>query len=878
MSKWDLQWSVSDPDTFVTFSSDKLEINLHRLTGKTDSSSKNDGWQYKQASKAELYLRSRADLQGVKCFAVCPNPNSENALALGLTTGKVVLTAFNSDPTLDKTGLVGCEISPKHPRVCTALTWNPTEHRLIAVSYERHRPDQCLAVYDVQNSVSHKVNRAPMTSVVDRPRPLIAEFGTQADVVNSVTWLLQSPTCLVAGFAGKSLKKFDIRDALSPKSVTSTKGVYGLVPDPLFEHHLASYFEDQIYIWDLRNFDKPVLSLKEVRPVSKLEWNPNRKGILMSLPKESSAVKMYKLEHVLNEVEYTERLIHPLLSQTVSNFAMHPNKENKMVVVSPTGVLRDFTIHDIISVSLSPHSACSLASSRNLMHCEFLEESTPEIEEDISLIMKKRALKGYGIQNRLSANISFLDKKDVMLRKLWEWMDYMRTLKKEKKIPFGKRGFEFYGIKAVLKGEIQIPDDDRVPSNLVQTVKWDGVDIESKVYRSKERSLALIICGWTVDMEDGSLKEFLKKIESTGDYERAACIAVFCLQIRLAIDILKRGAAVQGGRSASLTAVAMALAGLTQNKHSLWCEMCSSLSRQLDSPYMRAMFSFLTTTDSTKFESVLKEGDLQIEDRLGFACLYLNDQHLHEYVEQVSSSIIRSGQLEGVLVTGLSRPSGLELLQCYVDQTCDVQSVSCVMLHAPDLTRDKGSRQWMESYKRLLDTWRLWHQRAKFDMFLQASDSRNKVPDQTFVNCHFCASPISPHVLSSRSTGRTQMRVGGSGHSIFKPQACYVCRKALPRCSLCQMNMGSLSGTSMLLPQGRGRRQENTTGGGDNNEVNTKFDLWFTWCQSCRHGGHGCHLMEWFSNHSECPVTGCTCKCMQLDTVGAVPAMDSMET
>ena len=63
----------------------------------------------------------------------------------------------------------------------------------------------------------------------------------------------------------------------------------------------------------------------------------------------------------------------------------------------------------------------------------------------------------------------------------------MRTLKKEKKIPFGKRGLEFYGIRAVLKGEIQIPDDDKTAPNQVQTVKWDGVNIESNVYRSKER-------------------------------------------------------------------------------------------------------------------------------------------------------------------------------------------------------------------------------------------------------------------------------------------------------------------------------------------------------------------------------------------------------
>lgn len=879
MSKWDLQWSVSDPDVFVAFSSDKLEINLHRLVGSDEVFTGASNWQQKQATKAELYLRSKADLQSVKCFAICPNPNSDNILALGLSTGKVVLTAFNPDPSLDKTELVGCEINPKHPRQCTGLTWNQTEHKLIAVSYDRHRPDQSLAVYDVYSSGSHRIGKGQP----DRIRP-VAEFGTQADVVNSVAWLPHNPTCLVAGFAGKTLKKFDLRDPSTSKSVITTKGVHGLVADPLFEHQLASFVEEQIYIWDLRNFDKPVLSIKEVRTVGKLEWNPNRKGVLMSLPKDSSAIKLYQLEHVANEMEYTERLIQPLSNQAVCNFAMHPTKENNMVVVSPAGHLKDFTVQDIISVSLSPHSACSLASSRNLLHCSSLEEHTPELEDDISIVMKKRAIAGYGIQKPLSANLVFVRGQDVKLRKLWSWMNYMRMMKQEERIPLAKRGFEFYGIKAVIKGEIKIPDDGR-DFNQVETVSWDCVeDMESKVYRSKERSLALKICGWPVDSEQMAIKEFIDRvcsIDQEGTFERAACIAVFHLKIRLAIEILNKGAkskAKAGHNSAHLNAVAMALAGLNKSRTSLWCEMVSALSRQLDDPYLRAMFSFMTSpTDTATYDGVLHERDLQVEDRLGFACLYLNDHHLNDYLDQLSASIIRSGNLAGVLVTGLSKGSGLDLLQSYVDQTGDVQSVSCVMLQASDLIRDKKVEEWMEAYRTLLDTWRLWHQRAKFDMCLHATDSRKKVPEQTYVNCHYCSNPITPSVLSSKSTqGGLQLRLGGRGQSTLKPKACYVCRKPLPRCSLCQMNMGTSSGTSKLLPQrNRSNKIPQSNAGGGDNAVKSDFDIWFTWCQSCRHGGHGCHLLDWFSAHSECPVTGCACKCMQLDTVGAFPAMDT---
>ncbi|EEY58309.1 uncharacterized protein PITG_00961 [Phytophthora infestans T30-4] len=43
------------------------------------------------------------------------------------------------------------------------------------------------------------------------------------------------------------------------------------------------------------------------------------------------------------------------------------------------------------------------------------------------------------------------------------------------------------------------------------------------------------------------------------------------------------------------------------------------------------------------------------------------------------------------------------------------------------------------------------------------------------------------------------------------------------------------------------------------------FVEWFTWCQSCKHGGHAHHLADWFKAHTVCPVTDCNCQCQHLD-------------
>lgn len=74
------------------------------------------------------------------------------------------------------------------------------------------------------------------------------------------------------------------------------------------------------------------------------------------------------------------------------------------------------------------------------------------------------------------------------------------------------------------------------------------------------------------------------------------------------------------------------------------------------------------------------------------------------------------GDLEGILLTGLDA-AGLTLLQSYVDRTGDVQTaaLAAAFVH-PGQLNDPRAERWIESYRKLLDHWKLYSIRARFDI------------------------------------------------------------------------------------------------------------------------------------------------------------------
>ena len=68
-----------------------------------------------------------------------------------------------------------------------------------------------------------------------------------------------------------------------------------------------------------------------------------------------------------------------------------------------------------------------------------------------------------------------------------------------------------------------------------------------------------------------------------------------------------------------------------------------------------------------------------LEDRIAFACTYLSNVNLSEYIEEVTEYMVESGGLEGLLLTGLTH-DGMQLLENYITTTSDVQTAVLLIL------------------------------------------------------------------------------------------------------------------------------------------------------------------------------------------------------
>lgn len=176
------------------------------------------------------------------------------------------------------------------------------------------------------------------------------------------------------------------------------------------------------------------------------------------------------------------------------------------------------------------------------------------------------------------------------------------------------------------------------------------------------------------------------------------------------------------------------------------------------------------------------------------------------------------------------RPSirlGLNILECSLNKR------NCVWGQgsSAEVVKDTRVQCWIENYRNLLDAWRFWHKRAEFDIHRSKLDPSSKplaqarthiflssffkavisalclsicrrpirrpaffffTPVQVFVSCNFCGKSISFSCSAMPHQGRGFSQYGVSGSPTkSKVTSCPGCRKPLPRCALCLMNMGT---------------------------------------------------------------------------------------
>lgn len=526
------------------------------------------------------------------------------------------------------------------------------------------------------------------------------------------------------------------------------------------------------------------------------------------------------------------------------------------------------------------------------------------VEDDVSMVMRTRAICGYGISNGFhNAKLTQADSFGRNgLSELWAWLLHSRDLlcypaSRVHGYDFSNQGLQgiWNGFPALprvaaakTKSTISLPaellstsfettttdaNSSGTPSptdipGLLGTSPQSAEDVfygdfdaavglllsqqnpmrlpsspSCRTKRAKQRQFAIQLCGWSLADED--LSSAIKKWERDGQYTRAACWLVFTKQYTKALELLMRS------KDETHHLIAGTLAALVPggSRSSELCELSERLIVRLLDPYVRVMLTQLTSKD---WSDVLEEEALPLRERLAIAFQFLEDRALSSYLRRTVERLSSRGDIEGLIITGLT-PAGMDILQSYVDHTGDVQTAAILSSYVcPARFQDLRAERWQEAYRDLLDGFKLFHHRVNFDIgrgqILQEAVQNGDLspmykwaPQHILIRCNYCSKPTNPNNMDAPSNNRVT--------------ACR-CDRALPRCCVCLMTLS-------IVPDASRNADLLSSHSTSRDTIEDAIII----CQTCRHGGHASHILEWFfgeegaGSHGKCPVADCNCRC-----------------
>lgn len=500
------------------------------------------------------------------------------------------------------------------------------------------------------------------------------------------------------------------------------------------------------------------------------------------------------------------------------------------------------------------------------------------LENDICSAMRKRAMKGYGTNSK--KNMEILDsiqtyETHLHLKNAWKWIDISYDLISAGKMHYGNFDFGYLGVLGIWNMDKDYMIFNRytgfenVNEKDVMNAARGIVERRANEYHilakpvigfngnsSKEiqRRLAMYVIGWDFGVRE--LEEKYTSLIASGNYERAAGWAIFHGDITRAINIL--GESNNENYKIMSTAIAAYSAFRDTPTNNTWKDRCRQLASDLADPYLRIIFAYIA--DGNWFD-VLDETALPLRERLGVALRFLPDFELGNYLNRIADSVIQTGDVEGIILTGITM-NGVNLLQSFVDRSQDIQSACLISSYAsPKYFFDERVEEWVDGYKSLLNSWSLFSARAKFDIARTKLSKKAKednpvtyCPRQLFIQCANC----HKHVKKDEVDVYGHSMATGKSKKNKTSHACQHCGYPLPRCAICLITQGVPVPKEVIQ---LGYVAENDQQSKEREANENQFKEWFSFCLSCNHCMHAGHAEEWFSKHYVCPVPDCDCKC-----------------
>lgn len=525
---------------------------------------------------------------------------------------------------------------------------------------------------------------------------------------------------------------------------------------------------------------------------------------------------------------------------------------------------------DLMPKKSKYHALDKIPSSRDrhekLLSCISTGRSFDTNQPDrIENLMLDRIRRGYIFNCK--RNLLVLQD-DPWLHDVWTWVEGAEEAVANGSMVAGHLDLAYLGVHGIWNNDLGSqwqsrlidPDYPEVPGEEEWAKVLEDLNTKSgRVYDATEsvetkrphhRLMCLAICGW--GKSDDELEADLQKLEARGLHSKAAAWALFERKGARAVKALQRG-------GSKLLFMGLALGLTLKTKQALtkddWDYSTSDLSDIKDDPYLRAIYTVISTGD---MKSICNETSLPLRDRVGVALHNLNDTELPNWLNRQTTEAISSGDIEGVVLTGISAPF-VELLTRYIERFGDYQTAT-LLIHfaAPLYITDYRIDQWRAEYQDLHNRNRLFVQRCHYDVgSTKLSRNREGIsvikpkPRQVTLRCTHCDTAFANDLdntsmrPATRSNSLNPERSALHSSKAHSGICCPKCGKHLPRCGICLLILGMPRSVKDIVPGDGLSRLKN----------------FMSFCMKCDHAFHADHARGWFKVHNECPVPECHCAC-----------------
>ncbi|KAH6627854.1 hypothetical protein F5144DRAFT_631111 [Chaetomium tenue] len=448
--------------------------------------------------------------------------------------------------------------------------------------------------------------------------------------------------------------------------------------------------------------------------------------------------------------------------------------------------------------------------------------------------------------------------------------------------------------------------------------KFDGT-VETK--RLHHREMCLEICGLGRPYDE----EFKQAMSMSGParestwYTMVAAHAVFRGEVKRAVQVLKKASS----ENPELLFVSLALQLIDKNGDDVKTalDFDESVACKTD-PYLRAISAIIATGN---WAEIADQKSLPLRDRCFVAVRYFSDDALTDWLDQEVAAAIDSGDIKGIILTGLTDPL-VDILARYVHKFNDTQTAALLLSTcAPRFIDDIRATAMRNAYRHYLQRHRAFFFRAKFDVestLRSKHHGRPTVPPsarQIGLRCVYCDAEFQaealppPHTATTTTTTTSTsapipppLRTGSSGMGMgmgmsgFKPTSTGTTASAVPTptstpaptprtearahqqqanpytekmvasgisCPSCKQHLPrcvvclEVVGMSRSAVSAGGSGSVGSGVGGGGDEARRRTARFPTFCVACGHVLHLDHAREWFARHRECPVPECRCLC-----------------